>query len=104
MVSYDPVLSSMVSYGPLLSCMVLYGPLWSCMVLSGPVWSSMVLHEISDNYASQHEKALNRIIYHDIEKDGTRYLLLDSISYHKIARDISISNMSCKFDLICYLG
>ena len=62
------------------------------MVLFGPVWSSMVLHEISDNYARQHEKALNRIIYHDIEKDGTRYQMLDSTLYHKIAIDRSFSN------------
>ena len=75
------------------------------MVLFGLVWSFMVLHEISDNYVSQHEitpnsirklennkKALNSIIYHDIAKDDTRYLLLDSILYHKVARNSSFSN------------
>ena len=75
------------------------------MVQFGPVWSFMVLHEISDNYASQHDiihnrirkieknkKALNGTIYHDIAKDDTRYLLLDSMLYHKIAIDSSFSN------------
>ena len=31
------------------------------MVLYGPVWSSKVLHEISDNYMSQHEITHNSI-------------------------------------------
>ena len=60
----------------------------------------MVLHEISDNYTSRHEitqnslrkleknkKSLNSNIYHDIAKDDTRYLMLDSMLYHKIAID-----------------
>ena len=75
------------------------------MVLYGPVWSSKVLHEISDNYMSQHEithnsirnleknkKALNSTIYHDIAKDDTIYLMLDIMLYHKIAIDRSFSN------------
>ena len=70
------------------------------MVLFGPDWCSMVLHEISDNHASQHEitrssirklwknkKALNNTIYHDVAKDDTRYLMLDSMLYHKIEID-----------------
>ena len=57
--------------------MVLYGPVWSCLVFND-------LHEISDNYASQHERThnsmiklennkttLNSTIYHDIAKDDT---------------------------------
>ena len=77
------------------------------MVLFGLVWSSMVLHEKSDNYMSQHEithnsirkrkleknkKALNSTLYHDIAKDYTRYLVVDSMLYHKIAIDSSFSN------------
>ena len=65
----------------------------------------MVLHEILDNYASQHEithnslrkmdktkKSLNSTVYHDIAKYDTRYLMLDSMLYHKIAIDSSFSN------------
>ena len=64
----------------------------------------MVLHELSDNYASQHEithnslrklekkKSLNSTIYHDIAKYDTRYLMLDNMLYHKIAIDSSFSN------------
>ena len=75
------------------------------MVLFGLVWSSMVLREKLDNYVSQLEithnsirnleknkKALNSTIYYDIAKDDTRYLMLDSILYHKIATDSSFSN------------
>ena len=84
------------------------------MVLVVPGWSSMVLHEISDNYVSQHEitpnsirklennkKALNSIIYHDIAKDDTRYLLLGSILYYEIARDSSFSNKLYLVPLLC---
>ena len=64
----------------------------------------MVLHELSDNYASQHEithnslrklekkKSLNSTIYHDIAKYDTRYLMLDNMLYHKIVIDSSFSN------------
>ena len=65
----------------------------------------MVLHEISDNYASQHEithnsirkleknkKSLDSTIYHDIAKYDTRYLMLDNMLYHKIVIDSSFSN------------
>ena len=86
--------------------MVLYGPVLYLMVLYCPVWSSMVFHEISDNYTSQHEithnilrkleknkKSLyNTILYHEIAKYDKRYLMLDSMSYHKIAIDSSFSN------------
>ena len=64
------------------------------MVLFGPFWSCMVLHDISNNYVSQHEithnsirkleknkKALKSTLYHDIAKDDTRYLMLDSMLY-----------------------
>ena len=66
------------------------------------VWSSMVLHEMLDNFVSQHEishnsirkleknkKTSNSTIYHDKAKDDTRYLLLESMLYHKMARDSS---------------
>ena len=62
----------------------------------------MVLHELSDNYASQHEithnslrkleknkKSLNSNIYHNIAKYNTRYLMLDNMLYHKIVIDSS---------------
>ena len=108
MVPYGPVWPYMVLYCLVWSCMVLYGPVWFSMVpsdLYGPVWSSMVLHEKSDNYVSQHEithnsirnleknkKALNSTLYHNIAKDYTRYLVVDSMLYHKIAIDSSFSN------------
>ena len=87
------------------SRLVLHGSVLHHMVQFGPVWSFMVLHEISDNYASQHDiihnrirkieknkKALNGTIYHDIAKDDTRYLLLDSMFYQKMARNSSFCN------------
>ena len=85
------------------------------MVLYGTVWSSKVLHEISDNYMSQHEithnsirkleknkKALDNTIYHDIAKDETRYLLLDSVSYHKIARVCEEVVPMCPYRLVIF--
>ena len=78
------------------------------MVLFGLLWSSLVLHEKSDNYVSQLEithnimrnleknkKALNSTLYHDIAKDDTRYLMLDSMIFHKIAIDIVHLAISC---------
>ena len=62
------------------------------MVLFGPEWCSLVIHEILDNHKSKHEikhssirklyknkKALKSTIYHDVAKDDTRYLMLDSM-------------------------
>ena len=76
MVPYSPLWYRMALCGLILSSMVAYRPPCSCMVLYGTVWSSKVLHEISDNYMSQHEithnsirkleknkKALNSTIY-----------------------------------------
>ena len=38
------------------------------------------------------KKALNANIFHGIAKDDTRYLMLDSMLYHKIAIDNSFCN------------
>ena len=105
MVLYSPIWPRIVLYCLVWSHMVLYGPVLFHMVLYGPGWSSMVLHETSDNYGSQLEithnsirkleknkKVLNSTKYHDIAKDDTRYLMLDSMLYHKIKRDSSFSN------------
>ena len=64
------------------------------MVLFGPDWSSIVLQDISHKSIKKLEKnkkALNSTIYHDIAKHNTRYLMLDSMLYHKIAIDSSFS-------------
>ena len=96
----------LVLYGTIWSCIVPYCPVWSHMALHGLIWSRIVhLHEISDNYASQHEithnrirkleknkKSLDSIIYHDIAKYDTRYLMLDKMLYHKIVIDSSFNN------------
>ena len=87
------------------------------MVLFGLVLSSMVLHEKSDNYVSQHEithnsirkleknkKALNSTLYHDIAKDDTRYLMLDSMIFHKIAIDIVHLAISCTHAPLLYVS
>ena len=95
----------MVSNGPVWSCMVWYCPVRFCRILFGLVRFSMVLHEISNNYVNQQEIthniirkleenkiALNSNFYHDIAKDDTRYPMLDSMLYHKIAIDSFFSN------------
>ena len=55
----------------------------------------MSQHEITHNSIrklEKNKKALNSTIYHDIAKDDTIYLMLDSMLYHKIAIDSSFSN------------
>ena len=88
------VWSSIVPYVPEWSQMVPYGPLWSRLVPFGPVWSSCDIRQLQelawDNTHSirkleKNTKVLNITIYHNIAKDDTRFLLLESILYHRLA-------------------
>ena len=51
----------------------------------------MITH-ISIRKLEKNKKALNSTIHRDITKDDTRYLMLDSMLYHKIAVDNSFCN------------
>ena len=61
------------------------------MVLFGPIWSSMVLHEVSNNYASQHEITHNSIRKLEMTQDMLDSALR-SMLYHKIAIDSLFSS------------
>ena len=93
-VLYGAVWSCMVLYGLVLSPTYLYGPVWSCFVFYGLTWESRQLQELAwDNIKLENNtKKFDSPIYHNIAKYDTRYLLLESILYHRIARDSSFCN------------
>ena len=88
----------MVLYGLVLSPTDLYGPVWSCFVFYGLTWEIRQLREPtwdSIRKLEKNKKALNSTLYHDIAKYDTRYLMLDSMIFHKIAIDIVHLAISC---------
>ena len=88
MVRYGLVWSGMVRFGPVRSSMVQYGLVWSCMVPYGLEWSSMVQYSSVCSWIWSlmvpYGPVWSRLVLFGPHV-GTRFLLLESILYHRVA-------------------